>query len=106
MVTQPGANLYTQGFGSRPENVEVPHYDVRPPSSSDILYPLGKSWIDYVAHNAYILTGLSTVAGITSATWVNDAVSGGPLNTLTDDSNAAITPVANNIKIAGTSGQI
>ena len=44
MTTQPGANIYTQGFGSRPENVEVPHLDVRAPTTTDVLYPIGKKW--------------------------------------------------------------
>lgn len=106
MTFQPGANLYAVAFGSRPENVEVPHYDVRAPNSTDILYPIGKSWIDTRGLNAYILVGLSSSNGVTTATWVNDAVSGGPLNTLSDDSSATINPVSNNIQIAGTSGQI
>lgn len=66
---QPGANVYTQGFGSRAENVEVPHIDVRAPSSTDILYPIGKIWISTSANTIYILTSLSSFAGIVTATW-------------------------------------
>jgi hypothetical protein len=50
MGFQPGANLYTAGFGSRPENVEVPHIDTRAPAASDVNYPVGKSWINKSAN--------------------------------------------------------
>ena len=68
---QPGANVYTQGFGSRPENVEVPHLDVRPPTSSDInaFYPIGKHWIDTVGLVEYTLVGQTSIGGVLSAIW-------------------------------------
>lgn len=105
MTIQPGANVYTQGFGSRPENVEVPHIDVRAPASTDILYPIGKSWIDSVGLAAYALAGLSTSAGVTSATWITTGGGTGAVATLTGDTGTAI-PAAGNIKIAGTADQI
>jgi hypothetical protein len=71
MTFQPGANLYTQGFGSRPENVEVPHYDVRPPNSTDVNYPLGKRWLDTVGQDIWELVALSSAGGVLSATWVS-----------------------------------
>lgn len=67
---QPGANLYTQGFASRPENVEVPHIDVRAPAATDLLYPLGKRWVDRVNQNEYTLVAVISTAGINSAVWV------------------------------------
>lgn len=69
MTFQPGANLYTQGFGSRPENVEVPHIDTRAPTSQDIRYPIGKVWVDTVAGNSWTLTKLTTSAGVITANW-------------------------------------
>lgn len=66
---QPGAALYTQGFGTRPEGVEVPHYDNRSPTVTDILYPVGKIWI-YTGNEVWILLNLSSAQGITTANWV------------------------------------
>lgn len=100
MAFQPGANLYTQGFGSRPESVEVPHIEGRVPSTSDI-YPVGKRWTDTVGDSEYVLTSLSTVNGITSANWALLGTAGGELNTLTGDTGGAVTPNAGNINIVG-----
>jgi hypothetical protein len=105
MTIQPGANVYTQGFGSRPENVEVPHIDVRAPAATDVLYPIGKEWVDRVGNASYILTSLSTSNGTVSATWVITGGGSGALATLTGDTGTA-TPSAGNIKIAGTANQI
>ena len=52
MTIQPGAMLYTQSFGSRPEGVEVPVIQTRPPVGTDVKYPVGKRWIDSVANIA------------------------------------------------------
>lgn len=105
MTIQPGANVYTQGFGSRPENVEVPHIDVRAPASTDVLYPIGKTWVDHVGNAAYTLTGLSTSQGVVSATWVTTGGGSGAVSQLTGDSGTA-TPSGGSIKIAGTANQI
>ena len=78
---QPGANLYTQGFASRPENVEVPHYDVRVPSTSDILYPIGKEWI-FVGNSIWKLLNLSASQGVTTANWVEISSSSGPIESV------------------------
>lgn len=69
MGFQPGANLYTAGFGSRPENVEVPHLDVRAPSTTDNLYPLGKLWL-YVNNSLWYLLGQSSANGQLISNWV------------------------------------
>lgn len=58
MMFQPGADVYTQGFGSRPENVEVPHIDLRAPNTTDYFYPIGKRWINSVTQTEYVLTGI------------------------------------------------
>ncbi len=68
---QPGAMVYTQGFGSRPENVEVPHIDVRAPTAQDVNYPIGKRWVDTVAGIEYVLTSISTSSGIPQADWAS-----------------------------------
>lgn len=105
MTFQPGANIYTQGFGSRPENVEVPHYDVRAPATTDILYPVGKKWVDQVGNATYELTSFSETGNVTVANWQSSAGGSAVLSSLTGDSGTA-TPVAGNIKIAGTTNQI
>jgi|GEM_PF-1578521 len=70
-MIQPGANLYTQGFGSRPENVEVPHLDVRPPNANDVGYPIGKHWIDNVGLIEYTLVGQTSIGGNLQSIWDN-----------------------------------
>src|SRR5688572_14115589 len=105
MSTPVPANLYTQGFGSRPENVEIPTYQPRPPASTDVHWPQGKRWIDTVADAEYSLTSFSSALGVVSATWV--ALGGGSsaLATLSGDTGVAV-PVGGDIEIAGTSPQI
>lgn len=94
MTFQPGANLYTQGFGSRPETLEVPHYDVRAPSSSDILYPIGKEWI-YVGNSIWKLLNLTSSQGVTTATWVQLADANGPVQAvLGTASEVTVTNIA------------
>lgn len=70
MTTQPGSSIYTQGFGSRPENVEVPHIDIRDPASTDINFPQGKRWINSVDNSEFTLTSFTSTNGIVSANWV------------------------------------
>lgn len=60
MGFQPGANIYTQGFGSRAENLEVPHIDVRSPGSTDIYYPVGKRWINQTLSTEFTLINFTT----------------------------------------------
>ena len=104
---QPGANIYTQGFGSRPENVEVPHIDIRAPNSSDILYPIGKQWVDTVAKEIFFLAGLSSINGVTIASWeqVSSGSGGGPIDSLTGNTGVA-TEVGGNINVFGVANQI
>lgn len=86
MSFQPGAMVYTQGFGSRPENVEVPHYDSRIPTTTDINYPIGKWWL-YVGHSLWYLLNLSTSNGVTSANWIQVSDSDGPVESVTGTAN-------------------
>jgi hypothetical protein len=95
-----GASLYTVGFGTRPENVEVPVLQTRAPTSSDISYPIGKRWVDQTGNGTYTLTSFSTFNGVTTANWQADSGTGSGV--LTINSNA---PVANNYIIAGTANQ-
>lgn len=69
MSVQPAANIYALGFGTRPENVEIPHIDTRDPSSSDVNYPLGKQWINTSTDSIFILTSFSVSIGVMSANW-------------------------------------
>ena len=101
MGFQPGANLYTQGFGSRPENVEVPHIDTRAPATSDVNYPVGKVWINTSGNTAYILTSLTSFNGSVTANW--EATGGGSSAIATINTNA---PVGGNYTLAGTANQI
>lgn len=105
MPIQPNANLYTLGFGNRPENVEVPHLDTRAPASGDIR-PVGKRWINQSSNAEYSCTSLTASNGSTTATWTQLGLSAGPLNTLTADSGGALSPSGNNLTLAGTAGQI
>ena len=101
-MTQPGAMLYTQGFGSRPENVEVPVIVDRIPSSYDVNYPVGKVWVYPNGNACYILTSLSSSQGIVSANW---QVLGSPtaaVQQLTGDTGTAI-PSSGSITVAGGS---
>lgn len=105
MTTQPGGNVYTQGFGSRPENVEVPHIDNRAPSTTDILFPIGKKWINSTANSVYELTSFSSAGGTLTANWVTTGGGSQVLSSLTGDTGTAV-PTNGNIKIAGTANQI
>lgn len=100
MTFQPGANLYTQGFGSRPENVEVPHYENRAPTSADTNYPIGKKWINSTANETYTLTSLLISQNSASATWVGSGGGGTSVTQLGTNSGTA-TPVAGDINVIG-----
>lgn len=96
MTIQPGGNLYTQGFGSRPENVEVPHIDTRDPSNSDVNFPTGKPWINSSNNKAFLLTSLSSTGGSVIANWQQSAPNSGggsgTVNFLQGDNGGQIGP--------------
>jgi len=102
MTIQPGAMLYTQGFGSRPEGVEVPHIETRPPTYSDNIYDIGKRWVDTAGGIEYCLTSYTYVSGIKSANWAFLGAAAGDLNTLTTEDAVVVTPTAGNIDVIGT----
>ena len=101
MTVQPGANLYTQGFGSRPESVEVPVISAVVPNSTNINYPIGKRWVDTTTNSEYSLTSISSIGGTVSATWTLLGAGSGDLNTLTTQDSTVVTPSAGNINISG-----
>ena len=101
MSTQQGANLYTQGFGSRPENVEIPVVTNVSPTSSNINFPLGKRWINTVLNAEYVLTSETTSSGVTTANWQITASPSGAIATINSQ-----PPVAGNFNIVGTAAQI
>ena len=105
MPDQPGANLYTQGFGSRPENVEVPVYQNRAPTVADVqgeggYFPIGKKWV-HINTAVYELLGFTYSSGVRQANWAASAGAGSGIDTI--NSNA---PVSNNYVLAGTANQI
>jgi len=103
MTFQPGANLYTQGFGSRAENIEVPHLDVRAPTTTDINYPIGKWWL-FTGNSLWYLLSQSSGVNGTVSNWIQVAAGGalalaGPL-TIT---NGSLTLTNGNL-VLGTAG--
>jgi hypothetical protein len=100
MTIQPGAVLNTQGFGNRPENVEVPVIETRNPTIADVNYPLGKRWINRIANSEYTLTSQSTLGGVLTSTWTTGSGAAG-LTKLTGNSGTAIES-AGNINVLGT----
>lgn len=98
MTFQPGANLYTQGFGSKPENIEVPHIESRNPSITDVNYPVGKTWLNNVSEQEYILYRFQVVNGVTQAVWATPVGPSGSIDSLSDNANVKV--------IADASGNI
>jgi hypothetical protein len=100
MTFQPGAMVYTQGFGSRPEDVEVPHLDTRAPSPQDILYPIGKKWV-YINNSVWELIGLNTFNGITTANWIEAISSTGNVLSVTGTANQILaSPTTGNVVLS------
>jgi len=66
-----GAMLYTQAYGSRPENVEVPHLDSRNPTVEDINYPVGKRWVNTALNTVFSLTSFSYANLQQNAIWTS-----------------------------------
>lgn len=95
-----GAMLYTQGFGSRPENVEIPILQNRAPTAQDTqkgFFPIGKRWINETLNTEYVLTSYSTSGGPLTAVWgVGGTASAGTAT------GAAASPVVLN----GRAGQV
>jgi len=104
MSFQPGAVVNTQGFGSKPENVEVPWIDSRAPTVMDNQFPVGKVWLDKTEEDSYQLMNFSWNSGTShlDATWV--ALGGQTVSTgevVTD--SGTVTPVNRTISLLGSS---
>lgn len=104
MTIQQGANLYTQGFGSRPENVEVPHVENRAPTPYDVggFFTVGKVWINPITDQVWILTHLITSNNITLANWLMLGSGGSGIMTLSGEGVNPLPPLANNFNFYGT----
>lgn len=102
MTIQPGGNLYTQGFGTRPENVEVPFISNRAPSTMDNGFPIGKRWVNSAANTVYVLTSFSSTPNMISANWTLQGAADGDLNTLTTQDTTVVMPSSGNINVYGT----
>lgn len=99
MSIQPGAVLNTFAFGNRPENVEVPTIQSRAPSSADWNYPIGKLWVDSTGGQAWILTTITSSAGINTAGWVLVGGISGTVTLAAGTSTVSTPYVTSNSKI-------
>lgn len=100
MAFQPGAGLYSQGFGTTYENVEVPHIDTRAPSAMDVLYPVGKRWV-FVNNSIWNLLGFTSAGGTLTANWVEITDSDGPVLSVTGTANQnTATNTAGNVVLS------
>ena len=63
------ANVYTQGFGSKPQSVEVPIVEERYPLAADTAYPLGKMWVFPLANYIATLSSFSYQGSVLQALW-------------------------------------
>lgn len=77
MTYPTSSNLYTQGYGSKPENVEIPMCSSRSPQTYDFQYPLGKRWINLTFGEEYCLTSFSSSRSGLSAIWTQLGGQGG-----------------------------
>jgi hypothetical protein len=64
-----GSVLNTQGFGNRPEGVEIPFVTSRAPSPSDVNYPIGKRWITPPQNAEFVLTSKASFYTSTTSIW-------------------------------------
>lgn len=106
MGFQPGQNLYTQGFGSYPENIEVPFISDRSPTINDILFPIGKHWLKKGV-GEYVLVSFTNTLGVITANWVTQSSDEGIqfINTYSNDVN--VDPDANGrVNFTSTGGTI
>ena len=107
MTVPTPAALYTQGFATRAENVEIPHYDTRVPNPMDVRYPLGKRWINTTANAEYSLTSFSSAGGTLAATWtlLSSSTVAAAVTGLTGDDAVEVLPGPDGvINVIGGSG--
>jgi len=65
-----GAVVYTQGFGSYSQNIEIPVVSMRSPDAGDTDYPIGKRWINNITNQEYVLTSMTSFAPSQKAFWL------------------------------------
>lgn len=85
---QPSGALYSENAGIKYENLELPHFDVRAPTSSDIPpnFPLGKWWV-WPGNGLWELNQLSSAGGQLTATWIQLASGSGAVVAVTGTAN-------------------
>jgi hypothetical protein len=105
MTIQPGAVVYTQGFGSAPQDVQTPIISTVDPGIGDVLYPLGKRWINMVANNVWTLTSLIPFNGGITAHWQSSGGATTSISEITAGTGTAI-PIDSIVQILGTAGEI
>lgn len=96
--------IYTQGFGTSSTNPTI-IAQVAPGNYLPVGIKLGQHWINEAANTVYILTSVSTSAGVTTPTWTLLESGASAFLSLTGDTGTA-TPSSGNVKIAGTANQI
>jgi len=97
--------LQSQGYGLPVPFVSAspaPIVAQRAPTTSDLGYPIGQSWIDQVGNSSYVF--IETINNL--AQWAQASTTLGSVNTLTGNSGGAISPVAGNINIVGAGGTL
>lgn len=90
------------GLTSNGKLYAAPIYASRAPLTSDYKYNLGQIWIYTTTHVAYMLVNVAS----NSATWNEIEPGVANLLSLTTDGATVVTPVSNNITLAGTANQI
>src|SRR5665213_2028548 len=99
------SSSYAVAFGTANNEIAVPVYSTRAPTTFDVRYPIGKRWINMAANAEYVLTSFAAL-NPPSANWIT-TLDASVLVTLTGDTGGAISPtVGGNITLAGTAGQI
>jgi hypothetical protein len=112
--SNPGAAVYTQGFGTAPlSNLGiVPVVSTTAPGVTNIKgpagnYAIGQTWIDTATNAIYVLTSLTASGGVIQATWTAEGSATGAFAQITPDTGTSpVVPSAGNITIAGTANQI
>lgn len=102
MSTPYSANVYTQGFGSKPELGSI-IAQVNPGTIWSPSWHIGQEWINTLANTVYVLTSLVTSAGVTTPTWTLLESGSSSFLSLTGDSGGAILPSAGNVNLRGGS---
>lgn len=103
MAYQPGNNLLTQNAGLSPQNLGIPHIDVRDPTNSDsnpIQYPQGKTWLNKLTGSYFINGFFTSSGGITTANWQQLSTSTGDIDTINGDAGS-VSPTAGAVTISG-----